>query len=259
MNDWLTQAKARPEKPDPSTLLYIRSFLILRLCIGAIGIALPFVLVLGDLPLSNDGPIPRDSLSAYYFSGVRDYFVAVLAIVAVFLITYKVAEKNLDNLLSLLAGIGALAVALFPTGAPTCQTVACPTRSTPLQNALGEKLVQVVHISGATLFIGSLGLICYFFGVREGKREIRSKERRSPQFWQRFHWTCTATIGLAILFLPIGAYILDLRFTLLITEVVSVFAFGISWLLKGFERDILRYRPFGNHTPVAVTGHGGQS
>lgn len=234
MNEWLkpvTVTEPRPGPSDPAKLQYVRSYLILRLGVGALGIALPFILVLGDLPLSSDKPIPRDSLSAYYFSGVRDYFVGVLVIVAIFLITYKVVEKNLDNLLTLVAGFGALAVALFPTGTSG--------KLTPLQEALGEKLVQTVHFVGATVFIGSLGVICYFFGVREGKREVRPNARHTPQFWRRFHWTCAGVIAAAIAFLPFGRWVLDLRITLLVSEVVAVVAFGVSWLMKGFERDVL--------------------
>lgn len=235
MNEWLTPVRVtepRPGPSEPAKLLYVRSYLIMRLCVGALGIALPFIVIFGDLPLSSDRPIPRDSLSAYYFSGVRDYFVGVLVIVAIFLITYKIVEKNLDNLLTLVAGFAALTVALFPTGT-------ADERLTPLQKALGEKLVQTVHFAGATVFIGSLGVICYFFGVREGERGHRPNARHSPEFWRRFHWTCAAMIGTAIAFLPIGRWVLDLRTTLLVSEVVAVCAFGVSWLMKGFERDIL--------------------
>ena len=235
MSDWLkpvTVTEPRPGPSEPAKLLYVRSYLIMRLCVGALGIALPFFVILGDLPLSSDRPIPRDSLSAYYFSGVRDYFVGVLVIVAVFLITYKVVEKNLDNLLTLVAGFAALAVALFPTGTSD-------SKLTPLQRALGVGPVQTVHFIGAAVFIGSLGVICCFFGIREGKRGRRPNARHSPEFWRRFHWTCAAVIAGAIAFLPFGKWVLDLRTTLLVSEVIAVVAFGISWLLKGFERDIL--------------------
>jgi hypothetical protein len=236
MNDWLKPVvEPRESSSDPTQLLYVRSYLIMRVCIGVVGIALPFALIFGDLPLSNDQPALRDSLSAYYFSGVRDCFVSILAVVAVFLVTYKVTEKNLDNLLSIVAGFGALAVALFPTGTPNSAVA-----NTPLQDALGESFIQAVHFAGATVFIGSLGVICYFFGVREGKRTHRPTARHSPRFWRNFHWSCSAAIAVAIAFLPISAFVFEIRITLLVCEIVSVVAFGTSWLMKGLERDILK-------------------
>jgi hypothetical protein len=237
MNDWLrpvTVTEARPGPADPAKLLYVRSYLVMRLGVGVLGLALPFLLILVDLPLSSDRPIPRDSLSAYYFAGVRDYFVGILAVVAIFLISYKVMEKNLDNLLSGIAGLAALAVALFPT-APAVEA-----RVTPLQDALGVKFVQSIHFTGAAVFIGSLGVLCYFFGLREGKREPRSGMRHSPAFWRRFHWSCAGAIAAAVLFIPLGAFVLDIRTALLIGEVIAVVAFALSWLTKGFEWDVLR-------------------
>lgn len=244
MNDWLrpvTVTEARPGPTDPAKLLYIRSYLVMRIGVGLLGLALPFLLIFVDLPLSSDKPIPRDSLSAYYFSGVRDYFVGILAVVAIFLISYKVMEKNLDNLLSGVAGVAALTVALFPTAA----TVS--TRITPLQEALGEKFVQSIHFAGAAIFIGSLGILCYFFGLREGRREPRPGMRHSPLFWRRFHWSCAGAIALGVVFIPVGAFVLDIRTALLIGEVIAVVAFALSWLTKGLEWDVLR-----GHAPPSV-------
>jgi hypothetical protein len=247
MNDWLrpvTVTEARPGSGDPTRLLYVRSYLVMRLGVGVLGLGLPFLLMFVDLPLSSDKPIPRDSLSAYYFSGVRDYFVGILAVVAIFLISYKVMEKNLDNLLSGVAGLAALAVALFPT-AP-----AVKSRLTPLQNALGEKFVQSIHFVGAAVFIGSLGVLCYFFGLREGRRPPRPGMRHSPRFWRNFHWSCAGAIAVGVVFIPIAAFVLKIRTALLIGEVIAVVSFALSWLTKGFEWDVLR----GDVTPsVAAT------
>jgi uncharacterized BrkB/YihY/UPF0761 family membrane protein len=101
-----------PRPTDPQLVRYVRSYLIMRVVVGALGVALPVLLVFGDERLGGT-PVPRDSLSAYYYSGARELFVGVLAAIAVFLVCYRVAERSWDNGLSLLAGGAVLTVAVF--------------------------------------------------------------------------------------------------------------------------------------------------
>ena len=222
----------RPDPADRERTLYLRSYLVMRTAVGVLGIAMPFVIVLVD-GLWLDGRFPRDSLSAYYYSGVRDVFVGVLCATAVFLVTYKVVERNLDNFLSIVAGIAALVVALFPTGPPSDLVPL-----TPLQMRLGETFVKTVHFAAAGVFILALGIICITFGVREGKRSDRN--RRQQRFWRRFHWGCATVIGLAVLFILVVDLGLGWDRALLVGEVAAVWAFGASWLMKGLELDALR-------------------
>jgi len=224
----------RPRGDEADRLRYLRSYLVMRTMIGLIGVALPFALGLGDLVLSGRGPFTRGSLSAYYYSGARDVFVGTLYAVAVFLITYKVAEANLDNTLSLVAGTAALGVATFPTDRPDPGVTL-----TPLQQQFGETMVATVHYLSAAVFIGSLAVLCYFFGVREGRRPRRHDGRCSPCFWKWFHWSCAAAIAAAVLYYGISRLAGGTPRDLLVTELVSVWAFGASWLMKGLELDVL--------------------
>jgi hypothetical protein len=235
MIDLLTP-ELRVDRPpaDGEVSRYVRSYLIMRASVGALGVALPLMLVLCDGLVFDGEPFPRDSLSAYYYSGVRELFVGTLSATGVFLITYKVADRTLDNTLSILAGMAALVVALFPTGLP-----AHATQLTPLQDRLGEGRVEAIHFTAAGIFIMSLGVICFFFGVREGARTPR-QGRRSPRFWRRYHWACAGAIAAALLWIGVTQAAGGPSRSLLIGEAVSVWAFGASWLMKGLELDILR-------------------
>lgn len=225
----------RPAAAAADATRYVRSFLIMRVMVGAIGIALPFALVLIDGLWFDGSRFPRTSLSAYYYSGVRELFVGALCATGVFLIAYKVAEVNLDNTLSLLAGVAVLGVALFPTDR---SNHALPL--TPLQDRLGETLVATVHYASAAVFISALAFISYFFGRREGARPAMAG-KRSPAFWRGFHWTCAGVIAAALLFILV-TQVFDTgpAESLLIGEALSVWAFGVSWLWKGLEVDMLR-------------------
>jgi hypothetical protein len=238
MTGFLTPVREVEPRPDPKTdrdaTRYVRSYLWMRVGIGVLGIVLALLLVFVDKAAFHGDPFPRGSLSVYYYSGMRDVFVGILVATGVFLITYKVAETNLDNLASLLAGVSAIIIPLFPTGKPPYAHVPL----TPLQKLIGESPTKWVHFIASGIFLASLALITFFFGVREGRRP-RRQGKRSPAFWRWFHWTCTCVMGLAFLWIVITLSVGWPPRALLIGEWVSAWAFGASWLGKGAELDML--------------------
>ncbi|MEV6348982.1 hypothetical protein [Actinoplanes sp. NPDC051851] len=221
--DVLRQAAAHPES-DP---VYIWSYLLSRTVVGFLGLALPVVLILGDVFFLAGSPTARGSLSAYYHSGMRDVFVGTLWVTGVFLLTYKVFSRNLENLLSSLAGIAAILVAIFPTGLPPGHE----NEATPLQLRLGETAVERVHFTAAFVFIGLLAVICCFFARRESRRDEVDPGREhmfGSWFWGPFHYVCAGLVVAAVIFMAITRQ-------LLIGETVAIVAFGLSWFAKGSE------------------------
>jgi hypothetical protein len=215
-------------EPKPSDRQYVRSFMVMRIGSGLLAFALPLLLVGIGYWLDGD-PWFRGSLSEYYYSGAREVFVGLLSATAVFLFSYKVIEVSLENLLSISAAAFVLMVVLFPTGRPLDDI-----DLTPLQDALGESLVETVHFIAAAAFISLLAVISFFFGVREARRT--QSGRLSPKVWRRFHWGCAIVIVAAIVWilatLPGGW---GPSQSILIGEWVAVYAFAASWLTKGFE------------------------
>jgi hypothetical protein len=224
----------KPRTTDREAARYVRSYLIMRVVVGALGVLLPLLLVLIGRWLDGE-PWFRDSLSAYYYSGVRELFVGVLSAIGVFLFTYKVTDHSLDNTLTFVAAAAVVLVVLFPTG-PSSH-VAEPT---PLQEELGVSRVQTIHFAAALLFIVSLAVISFFYGVREGRRPAR-EGKRPPVFWRWYHWVCALFILGALA--GVGLDMLTEwgpSESVLIGEWVAVWAFGASWLMKGLELDYLR-------------------
>ena len=245
MSAFLTPVREVDPRPDPTTkpvtARYIRSYLWMRIGVGILGVLLPLVLVFGDQLAFDEDPFVRGSLSVYYFSGMRDEFVAILASTGIFLLTYKVAERNLDNAASLLAGFCAVLIALFPTGRPSYSA----TGLTRLQEWLGETSVKVVHIGASAGFLVALAVVSLFFGLREGQRPRRQGTHFPPKFWQWFHWSCTFAMVLALAWIVVTMIAGWPYRSLLIGEWVSAWAFGLSWLTKGAEWDML----FGSPKP----------
>jgi hypothetical protein len=235
------------DKNDPQ-ILYFRSYLRMRLYIGGLGVLLPLLLWIAEGPLLKGDWRVRDSLSAYYHSGARDIFVGVLCAVGLLLITYMAGKpRSFDFVLSSIAGVAALVVALLPTERPYLgeQDVRCgllvdplPPACTRVQQLFGEDAIARVHLGSAGLFIASLAVLCFVFAWRE--RQHQDHSGHGPfHIW--FHVACGALIVLAVIWVFAGVDLSagDWNFTpLYVGEVVSVLAFGASWFLKGI--DLLR-------------------
>jgi hypothetical protein len=216
-----------------------RSYFLMRLLVGCLGLALPAVLLLGDLFFMGAKFTTRGSLSAYYHSGMRDEFVGILFVVGILLVTYKITERNRDNLFSFVAGIAAIGVALFPTNIPA-GVGAVPT---PLQDRLGQTFVATIHYGCAAMFIVCLGFMCRDFALRERERpqqRIDGIARHSPEFWYRFHMSMAVLIAVAAIYIIVtqSLGIFD-RYSILIGECIVTVAFGLSWLFKGLELAVL--------------------
>ena len=229
LRNFLEPAPVRQRSVDSREVPYVRSYLMMRLAVGALGVGLPLFLVLFDGALLGGHPVLRNSLSAYYYSGAREVFVGTLGAMGVFLITYKLAEVNLDNTLSWVAGATVIVVALSPT-----ERSDSVVGLTLLQSQFGESSVGRIHIIAAALFFLSLAGISFCYGLREGKRPRGN--RFSPRFWRNYHWICAGIIGLALVWCVATR---KLHFgpsrSLWFGEVVALGAFGVSWLGKGWE------------------------
>ncbi len=238
---WRAAQQAAPDRAeleDPYHLRYLKAFLLLRILIGAIGLALPLVVWLGTALLPGGTWSLRGSLSAYYYSGMREFFTGALWATGVFLIAYKVFEPTVENLLTIVSGVAATFVAFFPTSIPAGDTVG----QTALQEGIGETTVGTIHYTSAAIFILSLAVLSHLFATRESNRDHAvARGRHGGTFWKRLHNGCAITILVACAFVAVkhlpglsyGAWV-D-QHNLWLGEVTAVVAFGVSWLCKGAE------------------------
>jgi hypothetical protein len=203
-------------EPPPDDSMYVLSYKGLRKAVGIIGIALPIALLVGK-PLVDGGGM-LGSISAYYYTGMRNYFVGTLCALAVFFFSYRYAPR--DNFLSTLACVFALGVVFFPTtprGADTTWT--------------GR-----IHIASALLFFLTLAYFAYFIftlpPLPKEKQEPRKRLRN------KIYRICGVTIVISLLLSPILDRVLsdavrDRMHPLFWLESIAVWAFSTSWLIKG--------------------------
>jgi len=216
--------KPRPDEPG-----YVRSYVFTRFAIGLLGVLLPPVLVLLEPALFDGLPFPRGSLSAYYYSGLREVFVGGLWAIGVFLVVYKALDFSWESLLSSLAGAAAVLVAVFPTERPGDGVT-----PTPFQVKFGESVVTAIHYGAAIAFIVLLVPIVLFFARDEGRREHRS--------WQGFHTLSAAFILFGAALAAFAGITGGPDKGVLFGEWIAIWAFAASWLTKGAELDVLRGR-----------------
>src|SRR3989344_5703116 len=98
----------------------VLSYLGLRKAIGVIGILLPFVLVIGKTILVDSGI--ESSISAYYYTVMRDVFVGSLCAIGIFLMSYRGYEW-IDEVAGKIGTIFAIGTALFPTSPQHADTL----------------------------------------------------------------------------------------------------------------------------------------
>lgn len=199
----------------------IRSYLQLRRAIGYLGMALPFMLLIGKIVLQSTGVEP--SLSDYYYTIMRDVLVGSLWAFGIFLWSYKGYPKSPDNRAGNIACIGALGTALFPT---------MPKDATTFENIIGY-----VHYTFAITFLVTLAYFCLSLFTRTDEKNPTPEKKFRNKIYKINGYTIVACIALIILY-NIGkkfmAFDPDILYSVVFwLETIAIMSFGFSWVVKG--------------------------
>lgn len=203
----------------------IVSYLAMRRLIGILGISLPFVVVLGGIVQGE--PRLQGSISGYYFTNMRDFYVGISSGVALFLLSYRGYEK-IDDIVARMSGMFAAGLVLFPTAMFSGKAVRVG------MFLIDDGISEVIHAALGALFFLALSYNSIFLFTRRHPGVMGEGKRRRNMIYR----SCGIVMTLAIA--CIGVYTLYFRGTflaaanpVLILESVALIAFGISWLVKG--------------------------
>ncbi len=219
-----------------------RSFNRIRVFAGLLGFVLPLWLIIGDKVFSKSSATVRDSLSAYYHSGMRDTFVGILVATGVCLVAYRITDKgDRRNVVSSFAGLWAIAVAFFPTGIPEDDK---SVELTELQKYFGEDFVSNIHGTSAFLLIGALCVMSIIFWRREKLREEASEKGEENHDLHRFgsvaHLACVVVMLVSCAWIGINFAVKKLTEEplhedfLLYGESGALWGFAVSFVAQGF-------------------------
>lgn len=203
----------------------IISYISLRRLIGILGMLLPFICVLGGF-LFSDLPV-RSSISSYYHTNMRDFFVGLLVGVSLFLLTYKGYER-IDNIVTSIIGLTGLGIAIFPCLNSISLTE--PVGIFQISPAISNK----IHLACAFIFFFLLAINSIFlFTLSKSKKIPKTRNKKIRNY---IYVGCGIIILLSLLILfvrsLVGAEVENSK-TLLVFETIMLLAFGISWLVKG--------------------------
>ncbi|MEV6878833.1 DUF998 domain-containing protein [Amycolatopsis sp. NPDC051128] len=194
---------------SPQTTL-VHSYLFLRRAIGLIGLALPFVLILGKQLVQGGDLI--GSLSGYYYTDLRDVLVGAMCAAGVFLLAYY-GHDYVDNIASTVAGVGAIGLALFPT--------------TPDHDVSAwDRTSGVLHLAFAAVFFLSLAYFCLRLFPHDGEQ---------PPGTSVVYRVCGGAILACLVLIALTSYLrlVPELHPALWLEAIAVEAFGAAWLVKG--------------------------
>ncbi len=235
-----------PERRREANELII-SYMTLRKVVGWIGVLLPVVLLAGELAVFS-GPIPA-SISDYYYTHMRNVLEGSLCALGVFLLAYA-GYDEWDRWITNAAGLFALGVAFFPTSPPAGALTA------------GQRVVGAIHMASAALTFIALAVMALRFAKTAGPPERpaglagrlrlglgfgapgpRTARKKARNVVYRACaiaiLACLALAGAAAL-LPVPAWRhLPLVYAF---ESLAIFAFGVSWFVKGGTLTVLADR-----------------
>ncbi|MFW6225903.1 MAG: hypothetical protein ACOC3V_02990 [bacterium] len=193
------------------------SQITLRRLIGILAIMFPFLLILGTW---TGGVVPLlGSLSAHYWSSSIVIFVGMLITFGIFLITYKGYDK-IDEIITTISGIAMICIAIFPAlGGDVYLFLFIP----PL-------ITHILHTIFAIIAFSFLGIMSFFQFTKHQGEMSKNKKKRNI-----IYRICGIIIFASIL-LMIPTQIFDILNIVRLffwLESIVVWAFGISWLVKG--------------------------
>lgn len=257
--------------PDPGAKDRLgESYLALRQCLGFVGVLFPLLLIAFSLWDGEEQQL-RTSISAYYYSAMRDVFVGALVAIGLLLITYC-GNYRWENVLSTVSGIGAIGVALLPTQrqcnsladpiwfAETCEqyvidkiNVAQPdyflwfsTEQYPVKSE-GLLTISNLHYLSAAAFLLGVAALAYWAFAWTSDTNVRDADKKSARNW--FYRRCAVVIVACVALIGIDGLltwleILDLKAyePVFWLEAIALWAFAAAWLVKGNVGDRIHER-----------------
>ena len=197
-------------RPRSNEDVFFANYMFLRKTVGWVGTLLPVILLVANpiaLSIENSpcGVIPG-SVSGYYYSPVRNIFVGAMCAQGLFLIAYVGYDLG-DRVITDLAGVFALGVALFPTK-PTVASPPSVTCQTVAQLSTREQVVGNIHVVFAGLMFVFMAWMAIRFTntdspqpskqklLRTRVYQIWARAARTPRTgWVRRRWLAARRVG----------------------------------------------------------------
>lgn len=204
---------------------YLIPYMTLRQMTGWAGLLLPFVVNIGAYTFENVHT--TGSISAYYYTGMRDVFVSTLVVVGALLACYRTPAWQ-DNVLAIIAGLAAIGIGLFPMDPAFAAEIVRKHPEILSEKCYLNRGLLGYHFIFVTIFFAILFYLVFFrFGAFTPDSPTAQKKTRN-----KIYKVCGIVMLLA--FLTIGYFALTTKGeSIFWPEAVAVVAFSTAWLVKG--------------------------
>jgi len=201
------------------------SYLTLRQMIGWIGLTMPLAVRLGAYVFEHISA--TDSISAYYYTGMRDVFVSTLVLVGILLACYR-SPSVMDNAIAVLAGLSSIGIGLFPMSPVFAAQV---LHDYPGMGAnecyVNRGILGYHHLFVIAFFALTFVMVTFRFVAFTPGTPTKQKLKRNV-----IYRVCGALMLLS--FIAIGVLAAKKKSgSIFWPETVAVVAFGVAWLVKG--------------------------
>ncbi len=203
----------------------IISYINLRILIGILAIALPFVCILGGMLITKESI--QTSISIYYYTNVRDCFVGILVGISMFLVSYKGYGK-VDNVVTTITGVIGLGVVIFPCYSPDYINTKVGFFHIPIE------ISGYIHLICAFAYFALMAYNSMFIFTKthDNKKMTKNKKKRNVVYRICGFLIYLSLIALLLVFIFGHASIIAEKQIMLKIEAVMLVSFGISWLVK---------------------------
>ncbi len=203
---------------------FVVSYRTLRQMVGWIGILLPLGMRIGGRVFEG---IPfTASISAYYYTGMRDVFVSTMVLVGALLACNR-SPSTRDNFLWTCTGIAAMGIGLFPME-PVYADVILDKFKTTIDQCYMNTGIRGYHFIFVVVFFAlAIYLVTFRFGATSMSLASKQKDRRLHTYR-----ICGAVMTLASLWILYLTWRHE-SVSIFWPEAAAVVAFSFAWLVKG--------------------------
>jgi hypothetical protein len=169
----------------------------------------------------------NESISAYYYTGMRDVFVGTLFAIGVFLFCYRGPDTQ-DNVLTNIAGLSAIAIGLFPMDPAYHHVIAGRFPGINNPDCYQNHGPLGYHIYSVATFFAIISYLAIFRFTKPSQAKITKQKKSRNKVYILCGVVMLISLG-SIVYLKATS----INSSIFWPETIAIGAFGIAWLTKG--------------------------